>query len=226
MKMTAKLTVLLGACGALVLTSTLAARAEDTPFYGRLDLGGNWSRDLELKEFFGPVAAGSKVRLDPGLRAGVAGGYQLTDWFAGEVQVGYFENRINSITGATRIDQATFSNVPFLVNAKLQYANRTRFTPYIGGGLGASVAIIDARHIDLNGIRLRGTGADAVFAYQGFAGIRYALSDRMGVSLEYRYFAADSPSWQADLTDGTGSGYLRLGRSETHSVSLAFDFHF
>jgi len=65
-----------------------------------------------------------------------------------------------------------------------------------------------------------------VFAYQAFAGLRYKLNDRMGLSVEYRYFAADEAEWRADFTSNTFSDTMRLGRIQTHALSLAFDFKF
>lgn len=202
------------------------AWAQDTGFYVKGDLGGNITQDINLKEFFGPVAPGSKIALDPGFRAGLAGGYQVTEWFAGEVEAGVMENRIHSITDATRIHDANFANIPFLLNARLQWPTPCPFTPYIGAGVGFSESIFDVGNITINGIDMHGSRADAVFAYQAFAGIRYRLNDRMGLNLEYRYFVAASPSWQADFTFNTVSDTVRFGEARTHAVSLAFDFHF
>jgi len=214
-------------CSTMVLAAgTLSGLSQNTRFYVKADVGGNITQDADLKEFFGPVAPGSKVKLDPGFRAGLTGGYQLTDWFAGEVEVGYLENRIDSITGADRIHNAWFGNVPFLVNGKLQYPNRSPLTPYIGAGVGFSEAIIDVGRINIAGTSLHGDLNDTVFAYQAFAGLRYSLNDRMGLSVEYRYFAADGANWQADFTSGTASDTMRMGRTQTHAVSFAFDFRF
>jgi hypothetical protein len=49
----------------------------------------------------------------------------------------------------------------------------------------------------------------------------------MGLSLEYRYFGADGPDFEADFVYYYGgSDHFRLGRIETQSVSLAFDWRF
>ncbi len=199
---------------------------QNTRFYAKGDLGGNLTQDIDLKEFFGPVAPGSKVQLDPGFRAGVAGGYQATDWLAGEVELGVMENNIKSITGATHIHDATFANVPFLFNLKLQWPNRSVLTPYAGAGVGFSESIFDVDHVTIGGVSLSGNDVDTVFAYQAFAGLRYTINEQMGLSVEYRYFAAESPSWQADFAVGTASDTLRFGRSQTHAFSLAFEFRF
>ena len=65
-----------------------------------------------------------------------------------------------------------------------------------------------------------------MFAYQAFAGLRYRLNDRMGLSVEYRYFVAESPTWHSDITFGAGSNALSFGGSQTHAFSLAFEYRF
>ena len=206
--------------------SLSTACAQIDRFYVKGDLGGNLTPDIDLKEFFGPVAPGSKIKLDPGVRAGVGAGYQVTDWFAGEVELGVYDNNVDSITGATRVHDASLANVPLLFNAKFQYPNRSPFTPYVGAGLGFSETIFDVDNVTLNGTTLHGSDSDAVFAYQAFAGLRYRLNEQMGLSLEYRYFGAESPSWHADLSFGTASDTLRFGRMQSHSLSLAFEWRF
>jgi OOP family OmpA-OmpF porin len=212
--------------GGMLLAGISPALSQSTGFYVKGDVGGNITQDADLKEFFGPVAPGSKVKFDPGFRAGLTGGYQFIDWFAAEVEVGYMENRIDSITGADRVHDAWFGNVPFLVNGKFQYPNSSPLTPYIGAGVGFSEAFISVGQIAIGGTSLHGDINDTVFAWQGFAGLRYRLNDRMGLSLEYRYFAADGANWQADFTQGTASDRMRMGHSQTHAISVAFDFRF
>lgn len=218
---------MLGACCAFMSLSSLAASNEqERGFYIKGDVGGNITEDLTLKEFFGPVAPGSKVKLDPGFRAGIAGGYQATDWLAGELELGFMGNRINEVTGSTALHDAYFSNIPFLFNLKLQYPTRCPFKPYAGAGVGFSEAVFDIEHLDLNDIHMSGSDSDTVFAWQAFAGIRYALNERMGLSVEYRYFYADSPTWDAEFAVGTLSDHMSFGTTHTHAISLAFDFRF
>lgn len=212
-------------CVGAVFLATVAF-GQNTGFYVKGDVGGNLTQDIDMKEFFGPVAPGTKVRLDPGFRAGLAGGYQALDWLAGEVELGAMENTVRSIDGATRVHDATFANVPLLFNVKFQCPNQSHFTPYAGAGAGFSEAIFDVGKVTIGGVSLHGDDADTVFAYQAFAGVRYQLNEQMGISLEYRYFVAESPTWQADFVSGTGSDTMRFGRSQTHALSLAFEFRF
>jgi len=209
-----------------LLVCALPVVGQSSRFYVKADVGGNITQDTSLTEFFGPVAPNTKVKFDPGFRAGIAGGYQLCDWFAPEVEVGFMENKIDSITGADRVHNSYFANVPFLVNGKLQYPNSSPLTPYAGAGVGFSEALLSVDHIDLGGTSLHGDMNEAVFAWQAFAGLRYRINDQMGLSVEYRYFQADGASFQAEFTSGTASDTLRMGRTQTHAISLAFDFRF
>jgi opacity protein-like surface antigen len=210
-----------------LLAALNAAQGQSTSFYVRGDVGGAVTRDTELKEFFGePLAPGSTVKFHPGFRFGLTAGYQLTDWFAAEFQTGVMANSIDSITGASRVKDASLSNVPLLVNARFQLPNRTGLVPFIGGGGGGASSVLSADHIDLGATKMHGTDSSAVFAWQAFAGLRYEINSRMSVSLEYHYFATTAPDWKAETTFGTTTDRLRLGGIETHAATVAFEFKF
>lgn len=216
---------MLAACAGLALLSPSPANAQWERFYFKADAGGNWTLDTDLKEFLGPVSPGTKVKFDPGARFGAAFGFHVTDWFAAEAETGVFANSIDTVTGATRVD-AGFANVPFLLNARFQCPRMYRITPYFGGGIGGSAAVLDVDELEINGTRLHGNDSTAVFAYQAFGGLRCRLNDHMGLSVEYRYFATTDPEWRADVTFGTPSDKIRFGGTQTHAVSIAFDFRF
>jgi opacity protein-like surface antigen len=197
----------------------------ESPFYIKADVGGTWTEDTDLEEFFGVNTAGVRVRFDPGYRLGLRLGMLVTDWFAAEAETGVMGSEIDSLTAPSSVD-ARLSNIPFMLNARFQPPNRTRLTPYVGGGLGVSGAILDVGHMDLGFAHLHGTQSDAVFAYQAFAGVRYALNDRMGLSAEYRYFGTTEPEWRADVVFGGFNDRVRFGGIQTQAFSLAFDYRF
>jgi OOP family OmpA-OmpF porin len=215
---------LIGAALVLSFVSTFNAACQQGHFYVKGDLGGNLTQDTDLKEFFGPVTAGSKIKFDPGARFGVSAGYWITDWFAAEGETGIMANSIKSITDASRAD-AVFSNVPFLANVRFQIPN-ARFSPYIGGGAGGAASVLDTDRITINGTTMDGSDSDAVFAYQGFAGVKYQINDQMWAGIEYHYFATSRPEWQADFAFGTDTDKVRFGGARTHSLSLTFSYSF
>jgi opacity protein-like surface antigen len=226
MKRTTSLSPKIVISSAMLLACAFPVWSQGTGFYVKTDLGGTLVQDTDLTEFFGPVAPGTKVKFDPGFRAGFTGGYQVTPWFAGEAEIGFMQNQIDFITGADRVHDTWFSNVPFLANAKFQFPNPSPLTPYIGAGVGFTESILSVDQISLGGTSLNGDLYDTEFAYQAFAGLRYRLNERMGLSVEYRYFAAEAPSWRADFTSGTATDTMRFGHTRTHIFSLAFDFRF
>src|SRR5689334_16253744 len=106
-----------GAAGAVALLACLNAPAEQGKFYVKADAGASLPTDVRLREFYGPVASGSKIELEPGIKLGLRGGYGFTDWFDGEVETGIIANEVESITGATE-DDATLSHFPLLFNVR------------------------------------------------------------------------------------------------------------
>ena len=217
--------ILSGICASALIAAS--SQGEDPGFYIKADAGGNLTGSTRVKEFFGPVDTGTRVHFDPGVRFGFAGGYRFCDYFSLEGETGLIGNNINSITGATIDGNATFANVPFLANVRIEPHHFGRFSTYIGGGLGGSASIISAEHqIDLGGTTMHGDQGTVVFAYQAFAGIKYAFAPNMDVGVEYHYFATTGPTWKADNTFGTATDELRFAGVTSHTISAAFTLHF
>jgi len=202
------------------------AHAERGKFYVAADAGAVVTVDTELKEFFGaPLAPNSELSFDPGFRLGVRGGYGVTDWFDAEVETGLMANNIDSVTGATEND-SSLANIPLLINARFHCPALHRVGPYFGGGFGCSTTILSADDLTIGGTTLDGSTAGIVFAYQAFAGLRVAINEHMGLSLEYHYFATTSSSMSADVTVGTSSDEIKLGGTASHTATIAFDYQF
>jgi len=214
--------------GTAMLLPLFSAHATMGHFYVKGDFGGAVTEDTELKEFFGePLANNTKVKFDPGFRLGLHGGYGILDWLDAEVETGFVANHIDTITGTpTSHDHAYLENIPLMFNLKLHGPDEWKVSPYIGGGVGISTSILWADDWSVGATTLDGVSSDTVFAWQAFAGLRFAINDHMGVSVEYHYFAVDPTSMEADSTSGTTSDRLRLGGVQSHTFSLAFDYKF
>lgn len=217
------------AVSAVALVAPLVtASAEGNRFYLKADIGGTSTRDVELREYFGQaIAANSELELDPGVRLGFLAGYGLTDWLAAEVETGVTANSIENITGATRTD-GSLAHVPFLLNLKLHVPDKSRFAPYVGAGVGLASTILTADDIQIGPTIFDGSAADTVFAWQAFAGVNFAVNEEISLGVEYRFFRADPATVKADDFIGVPppSDRIRLGRSETHSLSIALKIRF
>ena len=216
--------LLAGAVATSFLISAAWAQDPLVGLYFKADIGGNWTKSTDLREFFGPVTPGSRVEFDAGPRFGLTVGYDVLDFLGLEGQIGVIENEISSISEATELD-ARFINVPFMANARLHLPTYFRVAPYIGAGVGGSSSIIDAGRITINDTSLRGYDSDTVFAWQAFAGVRFSINQHIGLSVEYRYFQSDPAKWRADAF-GTDSSFMRFGKIKTQAVSVAFDWTF
>jgi outer membrane protein W len=212
---------------ATALLAGISAQAEQGKFYVEADAGGVVTTGTELKEFFGtPLAPNSELTFDPGFRLGIRGGYGVTDWFDAEVETGFMANNIKSATGATETD-ASLANFPFLINARFHCPAFHKVNPYFDGGLGGSTTILSGDDLVINGIGLDGSTAGITFAYQAFAGLRFAINARMGISVEYHYFATTDSTMQVDVVGvGITSDEVKLGGTSSHTATIAFDYRF
>lgn len=107
-----------------------------------------------------------------------------------EIELGYRANNINKVsldgpgTATVKGDISTYS---LLGNAFYDFATGSRFTPFIGAGIG--LANIEAD------IDLAGREDDNVFAYQLAAGGSMAVGENLNIDLQYRYFGTADPNF-------------------------------
>ena len=190
-------------------------------------LGGFATHSTSVNEFFGPIS-NTKVHFDPGVHVGFVGGYQLCDWFSVEGETGAYVNQIDSIDGAS-LGNEFVEQVPLLANVRLQWPTHGQclVTPYIGGGLGGSISVIDFQDdISLNGVQGNGSSATLVFAYQAFAGLRFAITQNIDIGVEYHYFVTTGSDWKFDNTFGTTTDHVKFGGTQNHAASVAMNFRF
>ncbi|MEI8397004.1 MAG: OmpA family protein [Rhodospirillaceae bacterium] len=95
-----------------------------------------------------------------------------------ELEGSYRDNDVSRSPGGSKGYTRTWG---LLANALYDFDTGTRFTPYLGVGIGAGFV-----HDRVTGLY---NGDDTTFAYQGIAGVSFAVTDRMSVTADYRYFA-------------------------------------
>ncbi|HEX5219168.1 MAG TPA: porin family protein [Verrucomicrobiae bacterium] len=210
----------------LLTIAVTTATAEQGKFYVGGDIGAVVTTDTEIEEWFGStLAPNSELSFDPGFRLGVRGGYGVTDWFDAEVETGFMVNNIDSATGAAETD-ASLTQFPLLINARFHCPAFHGVSPYFGGGLGMSTTYLWADDLVINSIELDGTTAGFAFAYQAFAGLRFAINEHMSLSLEYHYFATTGTEMDVDLAVGTFSDEMEIGDTASHTATIGFYYTF
>lgn len=149
--------------------------------------------------------------------------YGFTDWFAGEIETGIVANNIENITGASEAN-GTFAKVPLMLNGRINLPDKYRVAPYFGAGAGIASSVLTANDIVISGTGMDGSVADVVFVWQAFAGFRIALGEKTALNIGYHYLNAAPSEMRVD--DGFVPDRIRLGRSETHAVTVAFEWSF
>ncbi len=196
-------------------------------FYCKFDGGAAWLESTDVKDFFGSVPPDTRVDFDVGPRFGLTLGYNVTDWFAAELDTGFMANSIKNLTAATDIDANVYT-VPFMANVRFQLPNRSLITPYIGAGAGANSSVLDVGHIEYYGTYFSGSASDVVFAFQAFAGFRVAINRNMGLGLEYHFIHSEAPSYEVDYGYAYNiySDHVTFGEMNMHVAAIRFDITF
>jgi opacity protein-like surface antigen len=142
-------------------------------------------------------------------------GYIIGPKLRSELELGYRSNDVERLTvpafgvpaGAATGDVSVFSG---MVSAYYDIVTWGPITPYLGAGVGFGSIDLDITSAGVNSTR-----SDTAFAYQGMAGIRYAVTSSLDLKLGYRYFALLDP---------------QLGSTEyeyaTHNVEFGAAFKF
>ena len=68
----------------------------------------------------------------------------------------------------------------------------------IDAGVGGQWTMFDAQNVSLGATTVNESSETWVFSYQGYAGVRYDISERFSLGLFYHYNVADAPSWKFD----------------------------
>ncbi|WP_460155076.1 outer membrane protein [Pseudomonas sp. S1_F04] len=134
--------------------------------------------------------------LHSGYATGLAVGWRFPVGLRPEVELSYRRNTMDQFNnrvyeGGSSIEGKGEEEASSLM-ANLWYdvsnlpAPFSRFTPYVGGGLG--YAVLTIKGLEAGGVEFGGTHRDTVSAWQLGAGVAYELSDHWSMSLDYRYF--------------------------------------
>lgn len=186
-----------------------------------IEAGALFSQSTDLHSFPGATAA-SKLEMHPGFRAGLGSGSALTPYFSIDWEVGVLASSMKKASGLDEFD-GTITQVPFLINATLQYQNQTGFTPFVGVGIGAAATAINLDQARRGTTTLEGSDYDFVIAWQLAGGLKYAVNQRLGVGVLYKYLWTADAQWevQNNTPSSTGDTKLEIDGIRSHAI-LAF----
>jgi opacity protein-like surface antigen len=186
--------------------------------YFRMGIGPSLFEDTRLTRF--GVVANDPVHFKPGAALEAAAGYSFNPYLSADLEVGIIGAEVDHIKFFT-FDHARYYNAPVLINAIGSYPlHDGRIVPYVGGGIGGSVAIFDTQNLTTPANpTINGTEATAVFAGQILLGVRFQLNPKVWLGVGYKYFTTDDPTWDYSTKFGMKS-------VDTHSFLFTFLWKF
>jgi OmpA-OmpF porin, OOP family len=161
-----------------------------------------------------------RTNYDVGWLAGSSAGYEWQKGFAAELEFTFRQNHIDRIaTSSSLFHGGDMHSFATMFNGYYRFHNETPFTPYIGGGLGEAVVVLNNARPTFGLDRRPFGGTDCEFAYQGIAGVSFPIAPRLSMSAEYRYFASLRPGFEQGASKVSSSYY-----SHNAILRLAYSF--
>ncbi len=206
------------------------ARTEE-PFQhwtGRLDMGGTIPEETYLTQLGGPVS-GEKFKLDPGFQFDLSGGYRITPWLEVGPEFGFTYNFVDSIGGWSYHD-TRLGQILMMANVRLEYPVKSRLAPFVGAGIGGDASFLTFGGYSGSGYYYYdyepdGTASDFSLAFQLFGGLRYRVTDKWNLELEYRYLVTDPQHWDVEWWNGQRFD-VSVDSIRMHSICLVFSGQF
>lgn len=212
---------------------SLSAAASGRPgpyFFGFLGISNFKDTTASSYDYQYGSSFSEKIKLNPGIYAGAAGGYDF-GFVRIEGEFSFRNAEIDTITSQT--DSYFIHNVDgnvgaysSMINVFFDLRNSSRFTPYLGGGIGAATLYLS----DTYGYVTKNNSThyqplylesdDTVFAYQLGGGVNIALNNRFSLDVGYRYFKTDEA--HLDSYYDTTSGL----RFESHNAMVGLRMKF
>jgi len=196
--------------------------------YGAIGAGLSYvGPDRDFESTSGPLLFDSEADYDNGIGVYTALGHTSANGWRKELEFSFRQNDLRHLpgdglgfTGWTESTvEGDIQSLAFMVNMIKDFSSDSSVTPYVGLGIG--IARLEASYIGADPSFSGGFGALAVsdndwqFAYQGIAGLAFALAEGLTLDLSYRYFATLDP----DFT-GTLAGLPATFDQEYNSHSL------
>jgi opacity protein-like surface antigen len=212
MKNTLKLLLL---AAALVIIAQ-GAWAQTKPWYVAAGLGASFVNDVDSTDSTGFTITAD---LDTGIVGTGAFGRSFGNFRAeGELTSNTNDVSTLSALGVSLDASGDVSTLGFMVNGYYDFDTNSKWTPYIGGGIGGA-------NVSLNNLSIMGTTiADddtTVLAYQAKVGVAYEFSPAWEGTLGYRFFGTED----GDFVAPDGSPFSTDG-IQAHIVEVGFRFRF
>ena len=224
--------MLLGTVAALSLIAVQESQARNEGWYVGLEAGANWIDDTQFNYHFDdtpplgfPDFSGD-ANFDTGWAALGTIGYAFDSHWRIEGEFGFRQNDMGGFSffvedneeDLVRISRdGELTEYTVMLNVIYDVPLSERLDLNLGLGAGA-----DYSQFEDSGIV---DDEDVTFAYQAIAGLTYALTGRLDLSLTYRYLHVDEPSFSSSVPGRTDTYQFDDLEKHTVTVGLRYDLY-
>jgi OOP family OmpA-OmpF porin len=190
-----------------------AASAETDGWYFGAEAGANFAPKIK----FDAMANTWQQSQDTGYAILGQVGYGFGQWRL-EGELGWRHNELSNFTWAagSPSPSGAIGGVSFMANALYDFKTDTPWTPYLGAGIGG--LNLNADNIIAGNTKVT-NDSQTVFAYQGIAGLSYAVTDSLSLRADYHYMRTEKANLVLDSGIGGGIGQ---GTYTAHTVGVGF----
>jgi OmpA-OmpF porin, OOP family len=195
-----------------------AAAQPANGWYMGLEGGGNWvsENDTTFSTSL-PTSGPAPIEFDTGWTGIATAGYAFPGNWRVEAEAGYRHNDVDTINGIANGAGGELNTTSLMGNVLYDIPLTERMTVSLGAGAGAVHTEFDDGVIDQD--------EDTAFAYQGIAGVSYALSPRTDLTMNYRYLRSDALEFQGRHVGHTDFYDTDDVQNHTVTVGLKFDLY-
>jgi len=139
-----------------------------------------------------------------------------------EGELGWRHNDISSITNyqGEPASSGAIKGLNFMANALYDFNTGTKWTPYVGAGVGGINLSTD--HITAANTEITNDN-ELLFAYQGIAGVSYALNNTLSIKADYHYMRTEKANLSLNSAYDSGDG---KGTYAAHTILVGFTVKF
>lgn len=199
------------AAAAAVLLATQAPAVAEV--YGPYISGGALGQIVTDRDLSGAAVGDLDMNVGAGVTSAL--GYQFRNGMRLEAEIAYRRNDAEDFNGANV--NGSLSTLGGLMNVVWEYDNPSGIYPYVGAGAG--MAHVQANDFNFGGGQTLDDGSSE-FAWQGLAGVAFAVDPNLSLIAEYRYFRTG----ESDFTDSNGANISM--RYAAHSAMLGLRYRF
>lgn len=204
-----------------------------TGLYISPELGAAFNSNLNFKTATGTIglpfdyeltgSATASMSVNPGIRFNFPVGYRPVEWFGVEFAPGIIWNSLNTTTigfsgsldngeDVEQVDNASLAlktkggyyQVPLVVNFIFRIPTGSPWTPYVGGGVGASYNYLNITNYQyapagLNENVSSTDGSCWSFTYQAIGGFDYQVDENISLGAKYIFTGTGNQNFGGDL---------------------------